>query len=106
MGMMKAYTVWDKYGDDTGATVVFAEGRGKAKSAALGCDCCEDSDYTQIAARRFPAMDEHYRGNTEMDWDDPKDRIALCKAGWHCHPDYMDDCATCPAQGYCEIYEE
>lgn len=101
---MKAWLVRVK--DESCATVVFAETRGKAKSVALHTDCCEDADFCDIEVCRYPHMDKYYKeGKKEMDWEDPKDRIALVKeCSFQCEyvePFWCDDCS---AKEYCDTY--
>ena len=103
---MKAWFVREKDGDC--ATVVFAETRGKARALAMLTDACEDAQFTDIKVRREPNMDKYYKeGKTEMDWENPKDRIALVKeCGFRC--EYVEPfwCDTCSAKQYCGTYEE
>lgn len=103
---MKAYHARQK--DVFCATVVFAETRGKAKSAAMLTDCCGDADFLDIEVYRLPHMDKYYKpGKIEMDWFDPQDRIALVKdAGFYCEYIELPECKECPAQEYCEQYQE
>lgn len=97
---MKAWLVRVK--DEFYSTVVFAETRAKAKMAALSTECCEYAKYIDIEAHREPQMDKYYTdGKTEMDWDDPQDRIALVKeCGFHC--EYDCDMEKCPAAKWCD----
>lgn len=86
------------------ATVVFAETRGKAKSAALITDCCEGANFCDIEVRRVPQMDKYYvEGKTKMDWSVPKDRVALVKECSFCcrHP-IAEDCKGCSAKEFCD----
>lgn len=105
---MKAWLVKDK--DQFGATVVFAETRGKARALALCTEACEDVDFCDIEVRRRPNLDKYYReGKKEMDWYNSKDRIALVKDGnFTCDPDYWEpeDCDVCPAKQYCDRYQD
>lgn len=105
---MKAWLVREK--DEFCATVVFAETRGKAKSAALYTECCEDANFCSIEVWRKPQMDKYYTdGKTEMDWYNPQDRVALVKdCGFRCDYDYFDieDCEQCPAKEYCDEHNE
>lgn len=105
---MKAWLVRAK--DEPYATVVFAETRGKAKSKAMNTDACEDAQFTDIEVNRESQMDKYYtEGKSEMDWYNPKDRIALVKeCGFHCVSDYWDieDCVDCPAKQYCDYYND
>lgn len=99
---MKAWIVNEKY--EAASAVVFAETRGKAKSAALNTDCCEDANFCDIEVSRAPEMDKYYaEGKTEMDWLDPKDRIALVKeCGFHCEDPIAERCEFCPAKEFCD----
>ena len=55
---MKAWIVRAK--NEFCATVVFAETRGKAKSAALYTYCCKDANFCDIQVSRVPQMDKYY----------------------------------------------
>ncbi len=105
---MKAWLVRIK--DEFCATVVFAETRGKAKSLAMLTTACEDAGFCDIEVKREPQMDKYYvEGKKEMDWFDPKDRIALVKeCGFHCDIEYWErkDCVECPAKEYCGYYQD
>ena len=98
---MKAWLVNEKY--EFGSAVVFAETRGKAKSAALNTSCCEDANFCDIEVSRVPEMDKYYaEGKTGMDWSDPKDRIALVKeCGFYCEDPIAEYCESCPAKDFC-----
>lgn len=101
---MKAWIV--KARDEFGATVVFAEKRGKAKSLALATQCCEHVPYIKIEARRCPEADKLYKGQYEVDWDNPDDRICLVKeCGFYCECIEPEYCKKCPAKEYCDSYE-
>lgn len=95
--MMKAWFVKETV--NFRATVVFAETRDKAKSLAL----CT-SNICDIEVRRVPQMDKYYvEGKTEMDWSDPKDRIAMVKeCGFYCRHPIAEDCKDCPAKDFCD----
>lgn len=104
---MKAWMV--SVPDEWGSTVVFAETRGKARSIAMHTETCADCEFIDIEVRRKPQLDKYYRGLNEMDWYNPKDRIALVKeCGFQCHPDYweLEDCTICSAKQYCDGYVE
>ena len=105
---MKAWLVKEK--DEECATVVFAETRGKAKSLALLCDCCEDAKFTDIEVRRVPQVDKYYKeGKWQLDWDNPKDRIVLVKeCGFWCGYEAFEfeDCELCSAKRYCDRYKD
>ena len=104
---MKAYIITDLQGYADYSTVVFAETSGKAKAIAIHTDAFEDYEFTEISARRIPALDKYYRGLDEMDWEDSGDRIAMVKeAGFSCSPEYWEeeDCENCPAKQWCDRY--
>jgi len=92
------------------ATVVFAETRGKAKAVALTTDAFEESDFTDISARRIPELDRYYRGKDEMDWDNMEDRIGMVMyAHMYCSDEMSPDelgCAKCPAEQWCSAPED
>ena len=105
---MKAWLVRDK--DEFYATVVFAETRGKARALAMHTEACEDVDFIDIEVRRKPQMDKYYKvGKKEMDWFNPKDRVALVKdCNFRCSDEVFDieDCEYCHAKEYCDYYED
>lgn len=103
---LKAWLVREK--DEFAATVVFAETRGKARALARCTDACEDADFTRIEVTRMKEADKYYKkGKTELDWNDPADRLALVKhCGFRCDYESFDleDCADCSAKEYCDLY--
>lgn len=103
---MKAWQVSVK--DEFYSTVVFAETRGKAKSVALSTECCEYARFTDIEVRRLPQMDKYHKeGKTEMDWDDPLDRLALvkeCSFVCDCETREYENCEICSAREFCDGY--
>lgn len=105
---MKAWLVRKK--DEFCATVVFAETRGKAKSVATHTDACDYAEFCDIEVRRQPQLDKYYvDGKIEMDWDNPKDRIALVSEGGFCCDVYdldREECEVCPASKYCDNYQD
>lgn len=103
---MKAWIVNIK--DNFNATVVFAETRGKARNLARYTDACEDGDFCDIEIRRAPKLDKYYKaGKTEMEWQNPQDRLALVQEyNFRCEYVDLDECATCPARDDCSEYEE
>lgn len=105
---MKAWLVREK--DESSATVVFAETRGKARALARCTDACEDADFCDIEVRRKPQLDKYYKeGKKEMDWYEVNDRIALVReANFVCDYDYWDvkDCELCSAYQYCDRYQD
>lgn len=105
---MKAWIVGVK--DEPYSEVVFAETRGKARSLAMATDSCSEASFTDIEVYRRPLIDKYYKeGKWRMDWDNPKDRIALVKeCGFVCDPDYFDsdDCEECSAKEYCDQYKD
>ena len=88
--------------------VVFAETRGKAKTIALTTDTFYDCDFCDLEVHRMPQMDKYYvNDKLEMEWDNLQDRIALVKdGGFRCIEYSDDDCLDCPANRYCDRYEE
>ena len=106
---MKAWLVQDK-NDFYGAEIVFAETRGKAKSLALATDSCSETNFLVIEVRRAPSADKYYRdGKWHLDWNNPKDRIALVKdCSFICDYEYLEweDCNTCSAKEYCDRYKD
>lgn len=99
---MKAWIVKEK--DEFCATVVFAESCSKAKSLAMSTDCCNDVPYIRIEARRCPIADKQYRGQMEMDWDNPDDRLFLVKeCGFYCEYAEPENCKKCYAREYCDF---
>lgn len=103
---MKAWLVREK--DEFSATIIFAETRGKAKSLALGTECLENADFCNVEAYRVPQMDKYYKeGKTEMDWLDPKDRVAMVKeCDLTCEYIDLNECKTCAAREICSQWEE
>lgn len=111
MNGMKAWKVYNTYEvDESGMTVVFAETRGKAHLIAMRTECCEGAEWNDVRVVRCSEMDKRYHGFSEMEWDDPEDRIVLVKeCGWHCQPDWLDmedDCKRCPAAEWCDYYKD
>ena len=101
---MKAYNVWHKDGEDS--TVVFAESRNEAKVIAMGCDCCEGSEYIDISAKRMKALDGLYKGKPEIDWYDTETRKILVRDyGWACCETSWE-CDNCEAREYCQHWED
>lgn len=99
---MKAYKVYSASDPDCGSTIVFAESIGKAKSIAKLTDIGEDSDFTDIRVNRYKLADSLYKGNREIDWNDPDTRLVLVRdLGWYC---YDEKCEECIAKQYCLEY--
>lgn len=90
------------------ATVVFAETRGKAKSAALRTETCEGADFVNIEVRRLKEADKYHKpGKKELDWLNAADRIAMVKdCGFTCDSDThcWENCADCPAKEFCDDF--
>ena len=105
---MKAWKVTTEY--EPYAEIVFAESRGEAKFLALATDSFEYCKFIEIKARRMPHMDKYYKdGKWVMDWENPKDRLAMVKeCGFYCGIDYFEpsDCDECSAKDYCDKYAE
>lgn len=106
---MKAYAVSDRNGDAGCSLVVFAETVGKAKSYAAGTDDLCDYGFTGIRAIRKPMLDKYYKGKYEMDWFDPRDRVAMVRyANFECSTEMSFaecGCDECPAKKWCGRYE-
>lgn len=108
---MKAYKVTDKQCACGYSTIIFAETREKARAIALWSDAFDwfGLSYLDFWVKRVPALDKYYRGKSEMEWDDPDDRIAMVKeAGFICSYEYDPtelECKQCPAKQWCERYE-
>ncbi len=107
---MKAYLVRDERSYEDYCTVVFGETRGKAIRAALATDACEDGEWTDIRATRVPELDCYYRGRSEMDWSNEKDRIGMVRyANMSCSYEVDDtycNCPECPAKEFCSRYTD
>lgn len=106
---MKAYEV--RASDEECIAIVFAETAGKAKYYAFShMDYFCEQDYCELFAHRVPLIDKYYqKGKKEMDWMNPKDRLALVKElGLHCITDTVDitECQKCEAKNYCDVFEE
>ena len=106
---MKAYSVSDRNEDAGYSMIVFAESAGKAKAYAVGTDIFCEYGFTGIRALRKPMLDKYYNGKPEMDWFDPKDRVAMVRyANFECSGEmsFADcECETCPAKKWCGRYE-
>ena len=106
---MKAYKAWDEDAAEDYMIVVFAENVSEAKKIALASDELGwDAEWIGIRVKRLPELDHMAKGRSQMDWEDPEDRIALVKLGWTCHPGYYnpDDCRKCPAKDWCDYYND
>lgn len=61
-----------------------------------------------IALRRYDKAYNHCNqqseyAKTEMDWSDPKDRVALVKeCGFCCRHPIAEDCKDCSAKEFCD----
>lgn len=100
---MKAWLVREY--DEFVSTIVFAETRGQAKVAAQWTDACDGVDFMRIEARRMQEADKYYKpGKSELDWDNPEDRIAMVKdCGFTCDFEARSEseCAQCSAKDFC-----
>lgn len=102
----KAYMISADYADCS--EVVWAESSGKTKRIALdSCESMWDLRFIDLRAKRLPEVDLLYSGKAIADWYDMEIRIKLVSEyGWHCaEPDYRD-CKVCPANSYCDTWEE
>ena len=106
---MKAYIGSDRNGDEGTAVVVFAETVGKAKSYIANTDTFCDYGFTGIRVNRAPMLDKFCAGKPEMDWRDPKQRIAMVRyADFECSYEISDaecKCEECEAKSWCGRYE-
>lgn len=109
MSKMKAYACTDRNGDEGSCLVVFAETAGKAKAYTAGTDTFCDYGFTGIRVLRKADLDRFYKGKTEMDWFDPKERIAMVRyANFECSHELSDaecGCEDCEAKKWCGRYE-
>lgn len=101
---LKAYKAWDDGSVEPCSTVVFAENAKAAKKVAASSEACEDADYINIRVQRFPQMDKHCQGRTEVDWYNMEDRQTLVALGWMCL-ETSEECSTCPAKSFCGHWE-
>lgn len=92
------------------STIVFAETASKARYIVMRSELIgEDLEFKDIHVRRVPELDKYYRGQTEMDWYNAEDRLAMVRdAGFRCDEDSFDpdECNGCSAKEYCSAYEE
>lgn len=108
---MKAYSVSDKDYNLGYSYIVFAETRGKAINHALHyCDdAFESCEWTEMRAIREPRLDRFYHGNSEMDWCNMEDRVAMVRyAGFQCSGEVnvtSDECEQCAAHEWCDRYD-
>ena len=108
---MKAYSVSDKDCNLGYSYVIFAETRAKAIRHALDyCDGAFDScEWTDMRALRKPQLDKFYRGESEMDWCNMEDRVAMVRyAGFQCSDEMdvtSDECEQCAAREWCDRYD-
>ena len=108
---MKAWYVTDREGYSDYSIIVFAETRGKAIASVIGTDEFPryEWSFTELFARREPALDGAYRGEWRMEWDNDSDRLAMVQwGGYYCDEDAFDpdDCERCVAKDHCSRYEE
>lgn len=106
---MKAYTASDRNGDEGITLVVFAENAGKAKAYAARTDTFCEYGFTGIRVNRCLMLDKYYSGQSEMDWHNMKDRVAMVRyANLECSSeiDFKDcHCEECDARKWCGRFE-
>lgn len=104
---MKAWLALNKTDDEGAGAIVFAETAGKAKAAALHTAAYEGGRFTDILVSRLPKADKMYKpGKTEMDWNDPDDRLFMVKeCGFYCFDKDEKLCRECRAKKYCYLWE-
>lgn len=102
---MKAYAITVDSSDLT--AIVFAETRNKAKSIAQYTETFGYVEYIDVRAKRIPALDKYYKGKSEMDWYNMRDRVAMVKeAGFTCSYEFeTEDCEKCSARQWCDRCE-
>ena len=106
MSEFKAYKAYDNKSDDGYSTIVFARSASEAKTIALATDTCSEAQYIDIRVTRLPGADNLYKGQCEVDWYDPKTRLALVKDfGWACYETSWE-CDTCPAKPHCSWFDD
>lgn len=105
---LKAYSVTDRT-ECAFSTVVFAESAGKAKAICYQSDNFNGVEWTDLWAKRVPALDDAYRGYKELDWCDDRDRLRMVRdANFQCSYEVDIDeksCRTCVGFPYCERAE-
>jgi len=94
---MKAWSVMD-YGAECGY-IVFAETRGKARAAAMGCAGLDCSEWNDVEVRRIPKLDGKRNAPCVLDWE--KDGRIYYEAGWY----PIDGAPSCDCCGLFE-YDE
>ena len=106
--MAKAWYVWNE--DDGIPAIVFADTVSGARKTAWDNNSefeLEFDRYIDIKPRRENSLD--YLDKPEgyvMNWNNPKDRIALVKElGWYCEDPTIEECEKCLAKEYCEEWE-
>ena len=106
---LKAYSVTDRT-ECAFATVVFAESAGKAKAICYQSDNFDDVEWTDLWAKRVPALDDAYRGYKEMDWLDDTDRLRMVRdADFECSSEVdidRESCKQCPGFQWCGRVED
>ena len=106
---LKAYSVTDRT-DCSYATVVFAESAGKAKAICYQSDNFDGVEWIDLWAKRVPKLDDAYRGRTEMDWCDDRDRLRMVRdADYECSGEVdidKESCMQCPGFPYCGRAED
>ena len=100
---MKAWLVKDP--NEFEAAIIFASTRNKARYLALNNPVCEDCTYTTVWCRRIPIADRDVEEGSELDWENPEDRLFLVKdCGFACEYVEPYECRKCSAKEYCGIY--
>lgn len=107
--MAKAWYVWNE--NDGITAIVFADTVSGARKTAWDNNSefeLEFDKYIDIKPRRKNSLD--YLDKPEgyvMNWNNPKDRIALVKdLKWYCEDPPYGECEKCNARNYCEAWAE
>lgn len=102
---VKAFTVYDKERKPRYATIIFAVDRNEARKLAKETYACDGSKTKNIYVYRSPEMDNTYRGEFKLDWNDPRDRKQMCIDGFYCSSDVKKpECTACTGREYCLRY--
>ena len=96
---MKAWSVMDR--ENECGCIVFAETRGKARAAAMGCAGLDLSEWNEVEVLRLPDLDGKRDAPCVLDWE--KDGRIYYEAGWWVEGAPSCDC--CGLYQYDEIPE-
>ncbi len=104
---MKAWVARDKFDDDKGVTIVFADNANRAKTVALSTESLCDSYYTDIRVNRFKPLDNKHNEERELDWNNTENRLMLINDfSWYCIDTNIEECEQCLIHNDCSRYKE